>query len=369
MRVFFDIQHLYYLPQYLPVFEQLKKSGITCEFILYRQDELNSVLVDCSEKHNLTYRCVNNSQQALEVYLSEKPDWIIFGNAFNNVKELNKHSKTALMEHGIGPKSTYYDVSESDITYRFVEGEHRLKRLQQRFPQKKFINTGYAKLDPIINQTLEKIDIKTMGLSEDKLTILYAPTFYPSSIECLPKNFPLLFQNYNIIVKPHFFSLVKKKYKAQRAQFERWSQYDNVYVASINDVSSIPFMDAASIIISDTSSTLFEFTALNKPAIWCDFYKVRWSYRGIFKSRLKNRLDDDLKYFAKVAQRVASVTELVEHTLKHIENPKLKEAERQDMTELLTGKVDGLCSLRIVDFIKTETLKDQEVNIKPQNSV
>ena len=110
-------------------------------------------------------------------------------------------------------------------------------------------------------------------------------------------------------------------------------------------------MDIADIIISDTSSTLFEFTALNKPAIWCDFYKVRWSYRGIFKKRLKNRLDEDLKYFAKVAQRVCNIEELLANTVEHLNNPQLKESDRLEMTELLTGKVDGLCSKRIVDYI------------------
>jgi hypothetical protein len=357
MRVFFDVQHLYYLPQYLPVYDELTKAGVTCEFILYRQKELNTVLLDYSNKYGLVCGYVNNCHQAREVYLKEKPEWIVFGNAFDNIKEINKHSKTALMEHGIGPKATYYDVSMSDITYRFVEGKHRLNRLEKRFPQKNFINTGFAKLDPIINQTLEKLDLEKIGLSNDKETILYAPTFYPSSIECLPSNFPVLFQDYNIIIKPHFFSLIKEKYKAHRLAFECWDKYKNVYIAKVDDVSSLPFMDVASIIISDTSSMLFEFTALNKPAIWCDFYKVRWSYRGLFKSRLKNRLDEDLKYFGKVAQRVTNNTELAEQTLKYIKNPELKEPERQEMTELLTGKVDGLCSKRIANFITSDIIK------------
>lgn len=356
MRVFFDIQHLYYVPQYLPVFKKLESKGVKCEFLLYRQEDLNDVLLNYSDRHNLTYRCVNDCQQARDVYLDEKPDWIIFGNAFEDIEEINKHSRTALMEHGIGPKSTYYDVSESDIKYRFVEGEHRLKRLQERFPLKHFINTGYAKLDPIINQTLEKLDLLDLGLSPDKPTILYAPTFYPSSIECLPKNFPKLLHNYNIIIKPHFFSLVKKKYNAQKSAFKRWEKYENVYVASLNEVSSLPFMDISSIIISDASSTLFEFTALNKPAIWCDFYKLRWSYRGILKFRFKNRLDDDLKYFGKVAQRVTNTAELIEQTHKHLKNPSIKERERMEMTELLTGKVDGLCSQRISNFILNENI-------------
>jgi CDP-glycerol glycerophosphotransferase (TagB/SpsB family) len=114
-------------------------------------------------------------------------------------------------------------------------------------------------------------------------------------------------------------------------------------------------MQEASLMISDASSTLFEFTALNKPAVWCDFYKLRWSYRGIFKFRLKNRLDDDLKYFGKVASQVNNVTELLAQVNLHISTPKLKELDRLAMTEYLTGKVDGQCSERIAQFITSET--------------
>ncbi len=351
MKVYFDIQHLYYVPQYLPVKDELVAQGIECHFILYKQKLLNDVLLKYVNDNELSFQCVESSDQARELYIEHQPDWIIFGNAFKNIEAINKHSNTALMEHGIGPKSCYYDVSKCDITFRFVEGQHRLKRLQDRFPEKVFIDTGYAKLDPIINGTLNSLDLTQLGLCNDKPTILYAPTFYPSSIECFPKNFPGQLAEYNIIIKPHFFSLVKQKCRKQQNLFKAWMKYDNVYLADVNQVSILPFFQASSLIISDTSSTLFEFTALNKPAIWCDFYKVRWSYRGIFKIRLKNRLDDDLKYFAQVAQQVKNFEELKEQIDVQLNKPELKEQERLNMTEILTGKVDGQCSRRIVDFI------------------
>ncbi|MEW6982396.1 CDP-glycerol glycerophosphotransferase family protein [Colwelliaceae bacterium 6471] len=351
MKVYFDIQHLYYVPQYLPLKKELESRNIQCEFVLYKQKLLNDVLKLYVEQNLLNCRWVANKHEAREVYLEDKPEWIIFGNAFDDLTTINKHSKTALMQHGIGPKSCYYDVSKSDITYRFVEGQHRLKRLQSQFPNKKFIDTGYAKLDPIVNQSFDNTTLLNLNLCPNKKTILYAPTFYPSSIECLPKNFPELLHNYNIIIKPHFFSWIKRRHKSHQALFNTWANYENVYVANVNQVSILPFMSLAQLLISDASSTLFEFTALNKPAIWCDFYKLRWSYRGIFKKRLANRLDDDLKYFAKIAQRVTSWGMLIEQIAVQLEQPDLKEKERLEMTELLTGKVDGNCSQRIANFI------------------
>ncbi|WP_448548404.1 CDP-glycerol glycerophosphotransferase family protein [Thalassotalea fusca] len=312
-------------------------------------------MVNFVQANQLPYLRVADADEARRLYEQKKPEWIIFGNAFASLNKINQHSRTALMQHGIGPKSCYYDVSESDIQYRFVEGQHRHTRLKESFPSKTFIDTGYAKLDPIINGSQAKPNITSLGLDSNKQTILYAPTYYPSSIEKLPLDFPEKLTAFNLIIKPHFFSLTKDRYRRQQEVFTKWQQYPNVYLAKAEEISILPFMAVADLLISDTSSTLFEFTALNKPAIWCDFFKVRWSYRGVLKWRLKKRLDQDLAYFGKVATRVTNINELLTQTLLHINDPSLKEPDRKSMTELLTGTVDGKCSDRIADFIIAES--------------
>jgi len=351
MNVFFDIQHLYYLPQYLPVKKILEQNGVYCHFVLYNQHELQPTLINCVEKEQLNYTIVENTTKARELYINEKPHWIIFGNVFEDLIKVHQHSQTAMMNHGVGPKACYYNWSDCDIQHRFVEGKHRLKRLAERFPNKKFIDVGYAKLDPIINNESNFLDLTKLGLDPKKETILYAPTYYPSSIECLPDNFPERVAQYNLIIKPHFFSLIKKKYKNHQKIFNLWSKYNNVYISSVDEASIIPFMNSANLLISDASSTLFEFTAINKPAIWCDFFKVRWSYKGIFKCRLKNRLDEDLEFFSKVAQQVSNTEQLIEQIDSQIKQPKLKEKSRLEFTEFLIGKVDGNCSKRITEYL------------------
>jgi len=357
MHVYFDIQHFYYIPQYLPVAAALEQRGVHCTFVLYTQELMDSAMIKFVQDNQLSYLRVGNVEEAQKLYEQKKPDWIIFGNAFSSLTKINRHSRTALMQHGIGPKSCYYEVSESDIQYRFVEGQHRYARLKEYFPDKTFIDTGYAKLDPIVNGSQMKPNITSLGLDPNKQTILYAPTYYPSSIEKLPLDFPEKLSAFNLIVKPHFFSLTKDRYRKQQKVFTKWLQSPNVYLATAEEISILPFMALADLLISDTSSTLFEFTALNKPAIWCDFFKVRWSYRGVLKWRLKKRLDQDLAYFGKVATRVTNIDELLTQTLLHINEPSLKEADRKAMTELLTGAVDGKCSERIADFIIAQRSK------------
>lgn len=288
MNIFFDIQHLYYLPQYLPVFRQLKKLGAEVQLLCYRSsdDELQAICNKVISDLNMPAIWIEGWSDALTVYLDKKPDWIVFGNSVKDLDKLHAVSKTAMMGHGIGPKSCYYDVSKEPTTVRFVEGQHRLKRLKALYPDSNFVDTGYAKLDAAFDNTENNITLEQLGLDPSRPTILYAPTFYPSSIEKFSKSFPKDFSDYNIIIKPHFFTLTKAKYKKQRNRLSEWVNSENVYLASTSDYNLMPFMAIADIMLSDASSAIFEFAALNKPVVWCDFYQLRWTYRGPFSLSL-----------------------------------------------------------------------------------
>jgi CDP-glycerol glycerophosphotransferase (TagB/SpsB family) len=272
----------------------------------------------------------------------------VFGNAVQDLESLHSVSKTVLMQHGIGPKSCYYDVSENPTTVRFVEGQHRLQRLQGLYPSATFIDSGYAKLDPAIHQTGLKLDITKLGLDPSKPTLLYAPTFYPSSIEMMSESLASDFADFNIIIKPHYFSLTKAKYQKQRALLEHFAKSDNVYLAKVEDYNLIPLMSVSDIMLSDASSAIFEFAALGKPVVWCDFYKLRWSYRGIFKFRFTNRLDSDIDYFSQVAIRAKSYQELKAAVAKA---PTHHFSEREAIIEQLAGSIDGYSAKRITQYL------------------
>lgn len=336
----------------MPVADKLIEKGHQAVFVIHQSTDQIEILEQVAKAENLTVIWVADSNRAHQLYLSDKPDWLITGNLMDDLTSIHQCTKTALMQHGIGPKSCYYTVSKALTSVRFVEGPHRLERLQQLYPNGEFVDTGYAKLDPIINQTSSAFDIEKAGLEPSKKTLLYAPTFYPSSIEMLPKNWPEQLADYNLIIKPHFFTYTKQRYKKQRDLLNQWQNYDNVYYASEHEHSLLPFIQSADILISDASSTLFEFVALDKPAIWCDFYKLRWTYRGIFSYRFKQRLDPDLDYFAEVATQVKSPVELKKAVLDLVKNPQIKADKRVEYTAKMVGRVDGAVSDRIVEYLE-----------------
>ncbi len=383
MKVIFDVLHLYYLPQYLPVGDELQSRGIDVQYLFYKGNEaaLNRVCEDVIVSHSLkaawcdswngqdAEQANGSRKSAKSFYLDEAPEWIIFGNAVEDLDDIHKVSKTALMQHGIGPKSCYYDVSENPTTVRFIEGQHRLKRLLELYPNSNFVDTGYAKLDPIINQnkvadktsnsltrddTADKaFSLESLGLDINKPTLLYAPTFYPSSIEKFDKNFAEQFADFNIILKPHFFSLTKKKYNKQRKLLEHWAQSKNVYLAKIEDFNLTPFMALADVLVSDASSAIFEFAALEKPVVWCDFYKLRWSYRGVLSFRFKRRLDKDIDFFKHVADKASNYDELLNVVKMALKGSNLCLINKKEIINQLAGKIDGQCSSRIADYLES----------------
>ncbi|MGB1263457.1 MAG: CDP-glycerol glycerophosphotransferase family protein [Cognaticolwellia sp.] len=352
MKIIFDVLHLYYLPQYLPVYQQLiRENAGNASFVFYRgiHDDIIKTII---AKEQLSHIWVDNSAQARDYYCQEQADWVFFANAFAHLDKVHQVSKSVQLGHGIGPKASYYTKSSTATTVRFVEGNYRTQRLKAMYPNDCFVDVGFCKLDPIINNELPNDSLAQWGLDATKKTLLYAPTFYPSSIECFADNWPELYAQYNIIIKPHYFSLAKETYQAQRKLLERWSQYDNVYLAQVDDYSLVPFMALADVLISDASSALFEFAALNKPVIWCDFLKLRWSYRGIFSYRFKKRMDQDYGEYADVAVHAKSFKNLQALVKQQIEKPNELAQTRLALADKLCGKIDGKASSRIINYLQ-----------------
>ena len=351
MDIFFDVQELYYLPQYLPVHHEFTKRNQGNTTFIFHHGKFDKIIEDIIQKENLNHIWVNNKSEANEYYQKKKADWIFFGNTFPFLDEIHKVSKSIQLGHGVGPKSSYYTKSDTPTTVRFVEGEYRKNRLKSMYPDNNFVNVGFCKLDPIINGEISRFDLASVGLDQNKNTIVYAPTFYPSSLERFPEDFPEDFPEFNIMIKPHYFSLSKEKYKKQRQLLSHWSSYNNVYLAKVSDYSLVPFMATADLLMSDASSAIIEFAALDKPVLWCNFLKLRWNYRGIFSYRFKKRMDKDYNEYSKIAVRSDSYKMLKENVRNQIDNPKSLSSQRLHYANKMAGILDGNASKRIIDYL------------------
>jgi len=351
MKILFDVQELYYLAQYLPVFRVLEKKGVECFFVIYENPSFNHLLVKAVQEEGLPCCWVKDNHGALGCYLTEKADWVIFGNHFFDLASLHTVSKSAQFGHAIGIKKSYYTKSKAPMTVRFIEGQRRFDIIKRMYPRGNYHLTGFAKLDPLYNGEAPSLDLCQLGLDPEKKTILYAPTFYPSSIELFPDEFPGDFAGYNIIVKPHYFSQTKTRYYHQREKFTFWNEYPNVHLASVDDHSLLPFMATADLLISEASSSIFEFAALDKPVVWCDFLYLRWSYRGPLSFRLTRRLDQDILQFSDIGAHAKDYSALKRIVDEQTAHPEMFSQKRRACSELFVGPDDGQASERIVDYL------------------
>lgn len=343
--VFFDVQQLYYLPQYLPVYEELTRRGVACKFILHRQEQIAAQLQSLVERGELPLTLAS-TEQAKAIYIAEQPDWLIFGNHSPLQASLPNGTRTALLYHGIGIKECYYEARLAQMDVRFVEGPFRLRELQRRYPTATFVDVGFPKLDPLFRQGIEPRP------KQGRPTLLYAPTFYPSSIELMPADWPALLAECEILIKPHFFSMSMPDYRKQRERLEGWATlYSNVTLAEINDFSLVPYMERADLLISEASSALFEFAALNRPVVWLDFFKLRWTYRGPLRFRFNRRMDQTILQYADIAAHVAKPTDLTHIVRQELATPERLGDLRRRYTAELIGPVDGRASTRIVEYL------------------
>ena len=83
--VYFDVMHLYYIPQYILGISLLVENNIACHVILHREDEyLDRIKSDEVERLNINYQYTSSYDESFAILLADKPDWVIFGTAPNN---------------------------------------------------------------------------------------------------------------------------------------------------------------------------------------------------------------------------------------------------------------------------------------------
>lgn len=359
MLIFFDVPHLYYLPQFLPIYRELRARGLPgleVVFVFYTRidsAEMTQILKDAVATEQLPAQWVGTLEDGLAFYKTRQPRWIIFGKGYKYLDDLPATCNTAMVNHGAGIKSSHQNIDACRFSIRFTEGPYQLQQLKKHYPPGNYIDVGFSKLDPLFRNepVAGSLNLSALGLDPTKKTLLYAPTFYPSSIELFADDWPRQFSNYNLIVKPHFFTHSKKRYHAQRRKLALWKTAVNVHVATAAEYSLLPFFALADVLISDASTALFEFAALNKPVVWCDFLKLRWTYRGLFAFRHTRRMDQDILVYADIAAHAPAYNQLLSIVERQLAQPQEHEKQRLAYAEQLLGRCDGRVSERIVDSL------------------
>lgn len=219
----------------------------------------------------------------------------------------------------------------------------RFELLSKRYRTFMVSQTGWPKLDVLANSMDRAFMKRELGMNPEQPVILYAPTFppkYTSAGALLSTIAQLKNDTYQWLVKFHV--LMDKEIQ----QRYRDLTGDNFRV--VDDLNILPFMQAADLLITDTSSVAYEFLLLDRPII---------TYRAV--ARKDKGIDLD---------RADDLGRAIERSLS---NPDEFSERRQTYLKELHPYSDGKSSQRVVEAIET-VLKNsmhRKLKRKPLNLV
>jgi glycosyltransferase involved in cell wall biosynthesis len=218
----------------------------------------------------------------------------------------------------------YFDLYLTQGPY-FTNRFNTLKKIHRDFD---VIETGWPKLD-VYSSEKNKYDFEKKAILElyntDKI-VLYAPTFSPSltSAPYLLKEIKNLAETTGYVILIKFHDLMEQK-------------WINEYKTLANKIPNILFKEdkniiksliQADILVSDTSSVIYEFILLNKPVI-------------SFKNIADKVLWDNSKSYTGLTERVLNNFNLDPHAV-----------ERAYINMQFHPYQDGKSALRMVDTVK-----------------
>ena len=346
MNVLFYARHLYYLPQFIPVAEALgRRHQVTFGY---------SDKVTPEEEAILTAAVSSGGWQLLPpadtIAGARKADVLAVGAAGDAEGLAGSEALVVLLFHSIGLKTVYYTDSHPRIDLRFVETDYHRRRCLAAAPGVEIFAVGFAKLDPLFGESPPVDDTLPTGPGPK---LLYAPTFYPGSLELLGPLIPNWPPHWQVVIKPHQFTYTNPFYRYQRLLLQDLvRRCPNVTLLPLTEYSILPAFNWADVLISETSSTIIEFTALDRPIVVCDELHLRLHHRWRRGRYLRHRLDSELLGKLDFAHHAPTAGEVAVAVEAALGRPDELADRRQAGRKLLLGPIDGQAAQRVAATIE-----------------
>jgi chemotaxis protein CheY-P-specific phosphatase CheC len=200
----------------------------------------------------------------------------------------------------------------------------------------------------------EEVSLEKFGLNPNHKTVLYAPSFYPSSLDKLESILGKVSFEINIIIKLHNFSWYQERYIYQSEKMQKLAnEFPNIYLAPPEEYNIIPYYSASDLLLSDISSTMFEYLYLNRPIIMAECITLRLKHQ-ILKKRFLKKMDVERMENIDFSFRFDNPDDLPALVYHGLEYPSDLESERLIAQKEYLFKVDGQASIRLVDAIETK---------------
>jgi hypothetical protein len=205
-------------------------------------------------------------------------DIVITGDTLRNASSYGQ-TLLCFLNHGTGIKNILYrELAKvpNDKYQIFVEGQNRVKSLNQsdRLGKNEVHLIGLPKLDYYFQDRYKDKEkqLTKLGFDPKKKTVIYAPTYKPTSLYKIKNDIFEQTKDYNLIIKLHPYSWMGKyaPHSQHRLYERRIKKYAHAILLPFETYNIVPFYAVADTLISEASSTVFDFLALKKFGIVFD---------------------------------------------------------------------------------------------------
>ena len=326
ISILFDVYHLYHLAQFDPLIDLLENDNRFKIFFSTssknRREEIEICTSILNKRKGSFIFHENENIRKTKIKKLNLDVFICGWSRYEIESYVSKTTLVIMIYHGIGVKPSYWRDNNKRLDVRFVEGQYRIDQLRKHGVDTDLVLTGYIKLDSLFNKNSNyyKDKKESLGLDKSKKTILYAPTFYPSSLEKLGLSLGDITSGYNLIIKPHM-----------------WTYY-------LDSFGGISLKGQKNLIFKLIDQ--FDHIRLLEPAEYnvTPYYKISDIFqKRLYKRRLDKEMNDEIEKFCFLADNVEQLPLVIDNALNQNNNhtPLIKEYQKK-----MLYKLDGSASIR-----------------------
>jgi len=275
-KLLFRIGYAYHKAAFDPVIEYLARDEKYDIWFSLDMEKKRHLFVDVRVKPKLINECEEQGYRFTKETAGF--DIVITGDTLQNSKEYGK-TLLVFLNHGTGIKNILYRnlARVPDDKYQiFVEGEHRVRSLMNSpsLGKNEVHLIGLPKLDFLFQGRYDDKQalLSRWGLDPGKKTVLFAPTYKPTCLYLVKDDIFEQTRDYNLIIKLHPYSWMGKyaPHKQHRIYERRVRKYPHAVLLPFDEHNIVPYYVAADTVISEASSTVFDFLAVGKFGIIFD---------------------------------------------------------------------------------------------------
>ena len=301
IRLLFKIGFVYHKAAFDPVIELFQQDDRYDVFFALDEERVRRFFINFPHRPPIVDQWVRQGYRFTE----DKGgfDVVIAG---DTVRDAPAYGSALLcfLNHGTGIKNILYRNLSHNVDTRyeiFVEGRYRVERIAESgFQGKSEVHLiGLPKLDWYFQgRYADRAGLlRRWGLDPDRPTVLFAPTYKPTCMyDVQDAIFAATENRCNLIIKLHHYSWMGKyaPHRQHRIFERRVKKYPHSVLLPVTEYNIVPYMAAADTLLSEASSTVFDFLALGKTGIIYDL-------PPLFHSDGQPLLTDDNREFLKEA--------------------------------------------------------------------